>query len=107
PRTLLPPARAARASLPPLDVGQDDDSHFHGVMDTQGRDSSYRIGKTARRYAVARPSVWLSLLLRALGCKGGTENPAAANTFRIGVVTSLTGAAAPFGQPPNNAHPIA
>jgi branched-chain amino acid transport system substrate-binding protein len=50
-------------------------------------------------------TVVLSLLL-ATGCKGGSQ-PAAANTFKIGVITSLTGSAAAFGQAHKNGYAIA
>jgi len=61
---------------------------------------------------VIRPS-WLSrTLLLALvvgaACKGGDEGkPAASNTFRIGVVTSLTGSQAAFGQAHKNGYSVA
>jgi branched-chain amino acid transport system substrate-binding protein len=61
---------------------------------------------------VIRPS-WLSrTLLLALvvgaACKGGDEGKqAASNTFRIGVVTSLTGSQAAFGQAHKNGYSVA
>jgi branched-chain amino acid transport system substrate-binding protein len=52
--------------------------------------------------------IWLSLWVGALcgsGCKGGSEP--AANVVRIGVITSLTGSAAAFGQAHKNGYGIA
>ena len=55
-----------------------------------------------------RIAVWLLILalpaaLSLTSCKGGSEQ---SNTFKIGVVTSLTGAAAAFGQAHKNGYTI-
>ncbi len=56
-----------------------------------------------------RPTWLVSVLALSLaagaGCKGGAQT--AANTFRIGVITSLTGPAAAFGQAHKNGYTIA
>jgi branched-chain amino acid transport system substrate-binding protein len=52
-----------------------------------------------------RKSLWLSLVV-LVSCKGGQQQEAA-NTFKIGVITSLTGSAAAFGQAHKNGYAIA
>ncbi|HYY69007.1 MAG TPA: ABC transporter substrate-binding protein [Terriglobales bacterium] len=56
-----------------------------------------------------RPARGLALLLAAIcmlgGCKGGNQQQAG-NTFKIGVITSLTGPAAAFGQAHKNGYTI-
>ncbi len=57
------------------------------------------------KHLIARfllPAVALSLILA--GCKGGEEKT---NTFKIGVITSLTGQTAAFGQAHKNGYTIA
>ncbi len=50
-------------------------------------------------------SVMLAAALVLNGCKGGTKETG--NTFKIGVITSLTGAAAAFGQAHKNGYTVA
>jgi branched-chain amino acid transport system substrate-binding protein len=62
-----------------------------------------------RTFIGKRPAFYLAMLLcgsfAVPGCRGGQQS--ADNTFKIGVITSLTGSAAAFGQAHKNGYAIA
>src|SRR5262249_22918984 len=75
--------------------------HSEVVIQRTGRLSVKRVS----RFGVLPLAVAGAFALA--GCKSGGTETKASNTFRIGVITSLTGAAAAFGQAHKNGYTLA